>query len=302
MADFIGDFWHWYISIPVVLGLIWCAYLAWSNSKSANSERSDETMGHVWDEDLEEYNNPLPKWWLNMFYITVVFAFGYLLLFPGLGTWKGLLNWSEVGRYEAEVELAQQKYGALFEAHLATPLEQLAGQADAMNSAKRLFANNCALCHGADARGAPGFPNLADRDWLYGGEGETIKTSITQGRNGAMPGWLAVIGEPGVESVTQYVYSLSHPEHNSDDPESLAKGQEIFGIYCMACHGTDAKGNPVMGAPDLTDNIWLYTGDLDGIKTSIADGRSGVMPAQAGLLDESKIHLLTAYIMSLQPK
>jgi len=298
MADFTHPFWSWWVIIPTVLGLLWCAWLAWSNAQAATSGEDAEAE-HVWDEDIRENNNPLPKWWLNLFYITVVFAFGYLILYPGLGSFQGVLGWSQLGQYQEGLDDAEARYAPLYEKYGSQSLEELNQNHDAMGTAGRLFSTNCSICHGADARGTAGFPNLRDDKWLYGGDGETIKFSITNGRNGVMPAWLPAVGEQGVAELTEYLLSF---RKTPDNPELAAAGEEKFKIFCVACHGADATGNQALGAPDLTDSTWLYGGKSATISESISKGRQGAMPAHKDLLNENQIHLLTAYVLGLSAR
>lgn len=295
MTDFSSDFWHWFIVIPTVVGIIWCALLAWHNSKGPKT-MSEETMGHVWDEDLQEYNNPLPRWWLNMFYLTIIFGLVYLILYPGLGKFKGVLDWTQRGQYNQEIELADARYAPLYDKYASMTFEQLAQDSEAMKTAGRLFSTNCALCHGSDARGARGFPNLTDDDWLYGNDQATILQTLTNGRNGVMPGWEQVLGEDGAWAVAEYVLSLSRDPVN---PDLLEKGKQQYDQLCVACHGANGKGNQALGAPNLTDDIWLYGGSHKAVVKSLIEGRNGVMPAQKDLLTEEQIHLLGAYVTSL---
>ena len=298
MADFVHPFWSWWVAIPTVLGLVWCAWLAYSNAQAA-TDGEGESAEHVWDEDIRENNNPLPKWWLNLFYITVVFSFGYLILYPGLGSFQGILGWSELGQYQAELDDAEAKYAPLYENYASQSLEELNQNNEAMGTAGRLFSTNCSICHGADARGTAGFPNLRDDKWLYGGSGEAVKLSITNGRNGVMPAWLPAVGEQGVAELTEYLLSLQKSPAN---PQLAAAGEEKFKIFCVACHGADATGNQALGAPDLTDDSWLYGSKSAAISESISKGRQGVMPAHKDLLNESQIHLLTAYVLGLSAR
>jgi cytochrome c oxidase cbb3-type subunit 3 len=300
MADFTHPFWSWWVIIPTVLGLLWCVYLAYTNAGAVEADGEDgESAEHVWDEDIREDNNPLPKWWLNLFYITVVFAFGYLILYPGLGSFQGLLGWSQIGAYEQALSDADAKYAPLYDEYGSQSLESLIGNRNAMGTAGRLFSTNCSICHGADARGAPGFPNLRDGKWLYGGDGETIKASITNGRNGIMPAWLPAVGEQGVSELTEYLLSFQKRSKNS---ELASAGGEKFKIFCAACHGAEATGNPALGAPDLTDDTWLYGGRAAVISESISNGRQGAMPTHKELLSENQIHLLTAYVLGFSAR
>jgi len=298
MFDFTSDYWTWFISIPVVGGMIALVFLIrWMNKAPKDGSSLDgKPLGHVWDEDLVELNNPMPKWWMNLFYITIVFSFGYLLLYPGLGTWKGLLGWTQLSQYETENETSAEKYDPIYKAYLSKDIEALQLDPIAMKSARRLFGNYCAICHGSDAGGGLGFPNLTDHDSLYGGNAESISASIANGRKGVMPPWEALLGKEGNLNVSSYVISLSGREA---DDNAIRLGKQKFDQLCIGCHGVDGKGNQALGAPNLTDNVWLYGGSQRSIMQSIAKGRSGRMPMHKDFLSEAKIHLLTAYVYSL---
>jgi len=301
MADFINDFWSVYIAILVALSIIGCAVLLWSQSKVQVSVPKDgkvETTGHVYD-GLEEVNNPMPRWWMWLFYITIVFAVIYLVLYPGFGSFSGKLGWRSAGQYQEEVKLAEAEVGPMFEKYKATDLKALAADSKANAMGERLFLTYCAQCHGSDARGNKGFPNLADRDWLYGGDPETIKLSILNGRHGQMPPMGAAVGsEKDIESVAHYVLSLSGSAHDSI---KATAGREKFAV-CAACHGADGKGMAAVGAPNLTDKTWLYGGSVATIMETIRLGRNNVMPAFADFLGEAKVHLLAAYVWGLSNK
>ena len=295
MSDFTSEFWSWFIIAIAGGGIIWLFYLLRGNNKTTGEQ--GVPTGHVWDENLEELNNPLPRWWLIMFYITLVFAIVYLILYPGMGSFKGVLGWTEIGEYEQEVADAEAKFGPLFAQFEQTGIAELASNEAAMNAGERLFVNYCAVCHGSDARGAKGFPNLRDNDWLYGGEPATIEASIMYGRNGVMPSWEAPLGgEEGVNQVATYVMKLAGRDV---DTELAAAGKAKFDMFCVACHMPDGTGNVALGAPDLTNNIWLYGGSPRAIKESIASGRNGSMPAHNDFLGKAKSHVLAAYIYSL---
>ncbi len=298
MSDFTSSFWSWFITAIVVGGIVWLLYLLRANTKSTiPADEIGKPTGHVWDEDLVELNNPLPRWWLYMFYITIAFAVGYLILYPGLGSYQGLLGWTEVGQHEAEVKAAEAQVAPMYDKFLKQDIAALAQDKDAMKTGERLFVNYCAVCHGSDARGARGFPNLRDDDWLYGGSPEAIKTTIMYGRNGMMPAWEGPLGgEEGVNDVANYVMSLSG---RKVDEEAAKRGGEKFAMFCAGCHMPDGSGNQALGAPRLNDGTWLYGGSPKAIKTSIAKGRSGKMPAHAEFLGEAKVHVLAAYIFSL---
>ncbi|MDH5611665.1 MAG: cytochrome-c oxidase, cbb3-type subunit III [Gammaproteobacteria bacterium] len=298
MADFNSEFWSWFISAIVVGGFVWMLYLLQINNKSQLPEGGKaKPTGHIWDENLEELNTPLPRWWLYMFYITIVFGAVYLVLYPGMGSFQGVLGWSQVSEYETEVAKAEAEFGPLYDKFLNEDLAVLATSSDAMRTGERLYVNYCSVCHGSDARGAKGFPNLRDNDWLYGGEPETIKTSILYGRTGAMPAWEdALGGDEGVSQVAEYVQQLAGRDINT---EVAAAGKAKFDMFCVACHMPEGTGNQAVGAPNLTDNTWLYGGSAMAIKQSIAKGRAGRMPAHAEFLGEAKVHILAAYIYSL---
>ncbi|MEJ2362887.1 MAG: cytochrome-c oxidase, cbb3-type subunit III [Gammaproteobacteria bacterium] len=289
--------WSWYIIILTVGNILACLWLIrWNSRRRVGEAKEGDTTGHVWDEDLQEYNNPLPRWWLWLFYITIVFGAIYLIIYPGLGKYKGAAKWSEVGQYNAEMKAAHEKYGPIFAAYAKLPIPELAKNAKAMGTGKRLFLTYCSVCHGSDAGGATGFPNLTDNDWLYGGDPQTIQTTILDGRNGAMPAWGSVLSGEQVDQVVAYVLNLGGREADSPKVEA---GKKVFQTYCVACHGMDGKGNHAMGAPNLTDKIWLYGGSPGTIKQTIEHGRNGKMPAHREFLGTEKVHLLAAYVYSL---
>jgi len=298
MADFTSGFWNWFIIIPTVLGIIGCFVMIRWLSGSISPDESGKEMDHKWDEDLVELNNPLPRWWLSLFYITLFFGIGYLVLYPGLGSFGGVLKWTSTGQYEREMDLADGKYGPLFEKYRDMDIVAVAADDQARRMGERLYINYCATCHGSDARGARGFPDLRDNDWLYGGEPAAIKQTILNGRNGVMPAWEASLGgAEGVADMTEYVFSLSGRKVDSVAAE---RGKEKYAAMCAACHGADGKGNHALGAPNLTDNIWLYGGTPERVMESIAAGRNGQMPPHREFLGEDKSHLLAAYVYSLQ--
>jgi cytochrome c oxidase cbb3-type subunit 3 len=299
MADFVSQFWSWFVIVPTVAGIVYCFWLVYGNAGTrgqAPSSDGPETMGHVWDEDLAEYNNPLPRWWLNLFVVTLVFSIVYLALYPGLGSFAGVLGWTQTGQYEREMGAAESEYGPLFARYGSTPIEELVGDGDAMRTGERLFASYCSTCHGSDARGATGFPNLRDGSWQWGGDAETVKQTILKGRSAAMPGWQVALGDEGVTNVTEYVLSLAGRDHDAGAAEA---GKEKFGQLCMACHTAAGTGNPLMGAPDLTDEVWLYGAGREAIRRSIGGGRNGRMPPHEEFLGADKVHLLAAYVYGL---
>lgn len=289
-----SSFWSLWIIILTVITLVAITWLLFSNRKSKNSG-PDTTTGHIYD-GIEEYDNPLPAWWFYMFVLSIVFSVGYLIAYPGMGNFKGVLGWTQINQWQDDVDRAEKKYGAVFAEYAALPVEELGKHPKALKMGQRLFANNCAQCHGSDARGSYGFPNLTDSQWLYGSSPEQIKTTLLHGRTGVMPPWGAALGDDGVVNVSNYVLGLSGREV---DQQSAAAGAEKFTMFCSSCHGADGTGSVVFGAPDLTNNIWQYGGSPGLVQRSIRSGRTGMMPAHKDLLSEDKIHLLTAYIYSL---
>ena len=289
-----SSFWSLWIIILTTIMLIGIVWILFSNRKTKNTG-PDATTGHIYD-GIEEYDNPLPAWWFYLFVISIVYGIGYLIAYPGMGNFKGVLNWTQVNQWEKQIEQAEQKYGAIFAQYRDMPVAQLAQDAKALKMGQRMFANNCAQWHGGDARGSYGFPNLTDGEWLFGGTPEQIKTSIVQGRSGLMPAWGTPLGDAGVINVSNYVLSLSGRDVDSASAEA---GKEKFAMFCAGCHGAEGTGNIAFGAPDLTNNIWLYGGSPGLVQRTVRSGRNGQMPSHKNILSEDKIHLLTAYIYSL---
>ncbi len=297
MSDFTNDFWSVYIAVITVVSMIACGVLLFTFSSTSGSGAQGETTGHTWDEDLSERNSPLPRWWMWMFYITIVFSLIYLVLYPGLGTYKGTYGWSSKGQFEAEQKDAAAQYGPIFDKYLQQDLKAVAADPDARVIGQRLFLNYCSQCHGSDAGGGRGFPNLRDDVWLYGGDPETIKTSIRDGRLGMMPAIGAAVGGPeAIKDVANYVRSLSGLQH---DAEMAERGKVKFGAICAACHGAEGKGKPELHSANLTDKDWLYGSSEATIIETITKGRTGQMPAHKQFLDDGKIHLLAAYVYGL---
>ena len=293
-----GIFWNFWIVGLTLTNLALLLWVLLANSKVAVSDQDPEenrTTGHSYD-GIEEYDNPLPRWWFYMFIGTFVFTIAYLIIFPGLGDWKGVAGWTSEKELRGHQQQADARYAEQFGIYANTPIEELANDPAAMRMGLRLFANNCAVCHGADGGGNFGFPNLTDNDWQWGGTPAQIKETITHGRQAVMMAWSAILGETGISNVTEYVLSMSGCEH---DEAASALGETIFVSNCAVCHGVDGKGNQLLGAPNLTDDIWLYGGEPHEIRQTIRQGRNGVMPAQKELLKEERIHLLAAYVYSL---
>ncbi len=294
MSDFVSDFWNLYVIVIVLGSILACAVLLIIQGKATFTP--GKTMGHVWDESLEEYNNPMPKWWSWMFVITVVFALVYLALYPGLGNFKGVLGWTSGGQHKDEVAKVDATVKPLFDKYLAMDLKAVAADKQAMDMGKRLYLTYCMQCHGADARGAKGFPNLTDADWLYGGEPEQIKESIANGRQGMMPDHSG-LGDDTIKDLASFVRSLSGLPN---DAVRTAKGKEAFTASgCIGCHGPEAKGTQALGAPNLTDKVWLYASTEATIIETITKGRQNKMPAWKEFLGDAKVHLLSAYVLSL---
>jgi len=300
MHDFVSEFWSWYIIIPTILGLVGCVALLLKNTGGkTDPDKTVETLGHVWDEDLEELNNPLPLWWLFMFYFTIVFGFIYLVLYPGLGSFEGILGWNQVNAYEEEKVVASEKYDPIFDKYVNQDLITVANNPEAVTIGKRLFSAYCTQCHGSDAGGARGYPSLRDDDWLFGGKPEDIKKSILEGRVGTMPAWKEVLDTKEIFNLAAYVRSLSGYQ---GDSTVISRGKESFVTNCAVCHGADARGNYQFGAPNLTDKVWLYGSSQNRVIESISKGRNGQMPPHKEFLGEAKAHLLAAYVYSLSQK
>ncbi len=293
-----STFWSLWIIVLTVTNLALLFWVLMANRKVAVDDEADpenKTTGHVYD-GIEEYDNPLPKWWFQLFVGTFIFAIGYLVAYPGLGSWKGVLGWTQVGQLERQQEKAQANYDEVFGGYSKMAIEEVAQDPKALKMGTRLFANNCAVCHGADAGGNLGFPDLTDNDWLYGGSPAQIKQTIVQGRAGSMPAWGPILGEEKVVKVSEYLLQLSGREHDAEQAEA---GKDVYTANCVACHGATGEGNQIVGAPNLTDDIWLYGDSPEAIRKSVRSGRAGVMPAQSDKLKADKIHLLAAYVYSL---
>jgi cytochrome c oxidase cbb3-type subunit 3 len=295
MSDFFSDGWSLFIAGATLLGLTGCLWLLFVASRRT-AMAADNSTGHVFDGDLVEMNNPLPRWWMGLFVLTVAFGVGYLLLYPGLGSASGRLGWTSKNEYEAEQRGAQAAMAGVYARFAGLPAAQLVKQPQAMAIGERLFINNCAACHGSDARGSKGFPNLTDDDWLYGGSPEKIEETITLGRQGAMPPLAAAVGSgEDVRNVASYVLSLSGSPH---DPIAAARGKPKFAV-CAGCHGADGKGNQAIGAPNLSDKVWLHGWGEDAVMAMVNHGKTNVMPAQGGRLSAEQIHVVAAYVWGL---
>lgn len=293
MSDFTHNFWSIYVAGLTLAGIIGCLLLLWLTARKKVDSTADNTTGHVWDEDLTEMNNPMPRWWMWLFVITIVFGLGYLAVYPGLGNFAGKFGWTVVKEYQEEMQKGEAEIAPVYARFASMSTEQLAGDAPAMAIGERLFMNNCAQCHGSDAHGSKGFPNLTDGDWLYGGTPEKVSETIHNGRVGVMPPMAAAVGSSeDVRNVAHYVLSLSG---SPNDSVRASLGKAKF-VACAACHGMDGKGNQALGAPNLTDDIWLHGWGEAAITAMINNGKTNEMPAQAGKLTEPQIRVLTAYV------
>ncbi len=289
-----SNFWSGYIIALTVVFLVLITWLLFATRKGQRPDQTNSTTGHEYD-GIAELDNPLPRWWFMLFVATLVFTVIYLILYPGMGKWPGVLGWTQVNQYEREVERAEAQFAPIFARYTDLSIAEVARDEEARRIGQRLFATNCSVCHGSDARGAFGFPNLTDNDWLWGGEPEQILTTLQRGRQAAMPAWLAVVGEEGVRNVSGYVRSLAGLESEGVDIEA---GQKVFAANCVACHGPDGKGNPLLGAPNLTDDVWLYGSSMLQVQHTVRAGRNGNMPSQAHLGDD-KLHMLASYVYGL---
>jgi cytochrome c oxidase cbb3-type subunit 3 len=293
MSSYLTGFWSGWVIVLTAITLILVTALLFANRK--RTPLDSQTTGHEYD-GIEEWDNPLPGWWFAMFVITIVWGIGYLIAYPGMGNFPGVLGWTSLDQHEQEVAVAEEKYRGMRDRYLAMPIEEVAQDEKARKMGMRIYGNNCSQCHGLDAAGALGFPNLADSDWLYGGTPDMIKHTIVNGRRAAMPAWESILGEDGIAEATAYILSLNSRDA---DPVKVAAGEKHYQTYCVACHGPEAKGNQAMGAPNLTNGIWLYGGNTEQIAHSLRIGRNGQMPAFANTLGEDKIHLVSAYIYGL---
>ncbi len=289
--------WSAFVIVLVVLNVVGCAWLLYVNRKvKVKPGQTAESLGHDFD-GIEELNNPLPAWWVWLFLVSIALAIIYLVLYPGLGSFAGALGWTSGGQWDGQIADAKSRYGPIYARYFEKSVPDLLDEPKAIEIGGRLFANNCAACHGSDARGGDGYPNLTDDDWLHGGDPKTIVQTITQGRNGLMPPLGATIGgEPGIKQVAQYVLSLSGRPH---DAQLAEQGKVHFSTICAACHGPNGTGNQAMGVPNLTDAIWLHGGRQTDIEDRVRNGKISQMPAHSNILEPEKIHLLALYVYSL---
>jgi cytochrome c oxidase cbb3-type subunit 3 len=290
-----STFWSIFVIVLVVINVGGCVWLITWTMNMNTAEQDDDSTGHTWDGDLKEFNNPLPKWWLNTFYLSIVFTVIYLALYPGLGNFPGLLGWTQNGQYDEQVEASRDRYEEVYAAFVGISLEDLAKNPDALRLGRNTFMNNCASCHGSDGRGAKSFPNLTDDSWMWGGDAATVQQTIAQGRVGNMPALGAVAGEEGVEQIITYLLSDA-----GDTSAAAAAGKQKFMTSgCIGCHGLNAEGNPMLGAPNLRDAVWLHGSSREDIRDTINNGRVNQMPAHLDLIGEDRVRMVAAYVLSL---
>ncbi len=297
MSDFTSNFWSIYVAVITLGGILGCLVLLWFSGKTEVMSDTDNTTGHVWDEDLREMNNPLPRWWVGLFILTCLFSLGYLVMYPGLGSYPGKLNWTSTGQFEQEIERGNAETAKVYAAFSGKSVPDLAKDPAARAIGESLFLNNCAQCHGSDARGSTGFPNLTDGDWLWGGTPDKIHETIMSGRQGIMTPMAEAVGTPDdVRNLANYVLSLSGAPHDSI---RAGLGQSKFAA-CAACHGADGKGNQALGAPNLTDKVWLLGPGVEShVVNMITKGYTGVMPAWESKFSPEQLNVLTAYVWGL---
>ena len=300
------------VTILHILGYIGLVYWT-THIKAGGDAKEGEIIDHTWDGDLKEMNNPMPGWWLSLFYLMIAFAIAYLFLYPGV--YKGSKGWTQLTQYQQESRRVDARSAEYFRHYAGKSVEDLAKDPDALATGRRIFLQNCAVCHATDAGGTPGnYPNLTDKDWIWGGTPENIINTITNGHTGAMPAGGALISvTPGqapsaedqqkLEDVSNYILALGGYEH---DQALAEKGKELYGTSCVACHGPDGKGNPVIGGINLADQTWLYADDPEDpaalkafIQHQIQHPRNNVMPAWKDILGEAKIKVVAAYVYSL---
>ena len=290
-------FWHWFVAAGTIVFTIWCIWLiSWSAKQGPQNVADDELVGHKWDGDIEEWNNPAPKWWLYLYFITIAWAIGYMIAFPSLGNYQGMLGWSQEGQYEAEMQAASENYEPIYEKFAAMEFVELSQNDEAQALGRSLFASYCTTCHGSDARGAPGYPNLTDNDWLWGNAEAELIATIGNGRQAAMPVLTPALGgDEGIDNMVKYVKSLSGGEADA----GAMSAQPMFVALCSVCHDVDGTGNKIFGAPNLTDDTWLYGSSAETVRETIVSGRNGQMPPHGDLFGENRTKILAAYIYSL---
>jgi cytochrome c oxidase cbb3-type subunit 3 len=294
--------WSLYVIVLVVLNIAGCGALLWWTARRRPGDPAPTDTSHVWDGDITEYNKPLPKWWINLFYLTIVFAIGYLAWFPGFGSFAGTSGWTSNKEYDAEKAVEDTKLEKTFAPYAGQPIDKIAQDPKGVALGKAIFGNNCATCHGSTAQGANGYPNLTDNIWHWGGSPDQILETVLNGRQGVMPEWGTVLtgmgGPNAVDEVVAYVRTLGNPASMQNN-FLAAKGKKLYDGVCVACHGIDGTGNVAMGAPNLTDDYWLYGNSTESLRQTIAKGRHGVMPAWEPIIGDTRVRLAAAYVWSL---
>lgn len=295
--------WSWYVNVLVISNIVGCAFLLWWTSKGAKGVTGHDNTSHIWDGDITEFDKPLPRWWINLFYLTIVFSIGYLIWYPGMGSFKGVSNWTSAAEHAAEKQASDARLATLFQPYEGKPIDELARDAQAVELGRAIFGNNCATCHGATGQGAIGYPNLTDTIWHWGGTPADVLQTVLKGRQAQMPAWgdtlASMGGTTAVEDTVTYVLSLTDPSLQATNGDAITRGTRLYANVCAACHGPEATGNQALGAPDLTDDYWLYGRSRAAIREAIEKGRNGVMPAQEGLLGETRARLAAAYVWTL---
>lgn len=294
--------WSWYVIVLVALNIAGCAWLLWWTARRKPGDPAPTDTSHVWDGDITEYNKPLPRWWINLFYLTIVFALGYLAWYGGLGGYEGIGKWSSPREHALDKAATDARLDETFAPYRDQPIDVLARNPHAVELGRSIFSNTCATCHGSSAQGAIGYPDLSDDIWHWESSPEQVLATVLDGREGLMPEWGKVLegmgGPNAVDYVAAYVRTLSTPESIGND-YLAAQGRPLYNSLCVACHGVEGEGNPAMGAPDLSDDYWMYGSSRQALRDSIAHGRHGVMPAHRDLLGETRARLVSAYVWSL---
>jgi len=295
--------WNWFVAALAVLNILGVAWLLWWTAKRRPGDPKPEETSHYWDEDITEYNKPMPRWWINGFYIAIAFGIGYTVWYGGLGTIPGVGDWSSAREHALDKAAADARLDETFAPYRNAPLPVLAADGTALALGRSIFSNTCATCHGSSAQGAIGYPNLSDDIWHWGGEPEQVLQTVMEGRDGIMPEWGTVLtgmgGEHAVDYVIAYVRTLASADRSLRNDYMAARGRTLYEGVCVACHGIEGKGNVAMGAPDLTDDYWMYGSSKASLRETITRGRHGVMPAHGELLGETRARLVAAYVWSL---
>ena len=295
--------WNWYVIALILFNLLGITWLLWWTSKRRPGDPKPEETSHYWDGDITEYNKPMPRWWINGFYIAIVFGFGYLFWYGGFGTYQGFGHWSSKGEHGQEAAVANARLEQTFAPYKGQAIDVLAQNPQAVKLGRSIFANTCSTCHGSSAKGAIGYPNLTDQIWHWGGSPDQILHTVLNGREGVMPAWgktLEGMGGPdAVDYVIAYVRTLGEEEGAARTDFTAARGKTLYEGICVACHGKDGKGDQKVGAPDLTDSYWLYGDSREQLHETIANGRHGVMPAWGTVLGDTRSRLVAAYVWSL---